>query len=310
MNSTKFIALAILSTSLFFGCKQNAENQISKHYKKENAPFAQDTAAPQIPISSIAAVENPNDTLHKFIRTADIKAKVSNTIFATYMLENEVNRASGFVTYTNLQSNIQSTNETNISNDSTQITTQFAVINTLTIRVPNIKLDTFLKAIAPLMAFIDHRIIEAEDVKLQMFANTRKQQHLAKYEKQLNNTINKENKTSKVIEAGNELVNSTQEADNRYFENLSLNDKIQFSTLNIYLYQNPQVKTETIAQVKIPQAYNPSFTSKMGASLKRGWIIFEDLFAGLLNLWPIFILAVFGYFIYKNYTSRSKLLPK
>ena len=57
-------------------------------------------------VSSSAAVVNKKDSTHKFIRTADLKFKVKSVIKSTYNIEDLTARQGGFVTYTNLSSNI------------------------------------------------------------------------------------------------------------------------------------------------------------------------------------------------------------
>ncbi len=99
-------------------------------------------------ISSSAAIENKKDTAHKFIRTADLKFKVKSVIKSTYNIEEITSRQGGFVTYTNLTSSIDKITPTAVSADSSLETTQYTVTNSITLRVPNIKLDTTLKEIS------------------------------------------------------------------------------------------------------------------------------------------------------------------
>ncbi len=118
-------------------------------------------------ISSSAAVVNSKDTTHRFIRTADLKFKVKSVVKATYTIEDIVARQGGFVTYTNLGSQINYSTTTAISADSSLVTNWYTVTNTLVLRVPNVKLDTTLKLIGRTIDFLDYRVIKAEDVALQ-----------------------------------------------------------------------------------------------------------------------------------------------
>jgi hypothetical protein len=122
-------------------------------------------------ISSSAAVETNKNGNRRFIRTADLKFKVKSVVKATYGIEDIVGQQGGFVTYTNLYSTIDYVNSTAISADSTLETTHFTVLNSMTIRIPNRKLDTTLKAIAKHIDYLDHRIITADDVALQLLSN-------------------------------------------------------------------------------------------------------------------------------------------
>ena len=121
-------------------------------------------------VSSSAALE-PKNSNRKFVRTADIKFKVKNVANSTYAIENTTNKFGGFVTYTNLQSTISDKSETKINQDSTLEITKYRVENNITIRVPNIRLDTVIKTIAKQIDFLEYRIIKADDVSLQMLSN-------------------------------------------------------------------------------------------------------------------------------------------
>src|SRR5665647_1186990 len=104
MQTTKIILELGLSI-LLFGCSQSRNEQMEKSVMADSTSNAF--------ISSSAAVENGKDTTHKFIRTADLKFKVKSVIKSTYNIEDITNRQGGFVTYTNLTSNID--NVTNIA---------------------------------------------------------------------------------------------------------------------------------------------------------------------------------------------------
>ena len=93
-------------------------------------------------ISSSAAVENGKDSTRRFIRTAELKFKVKSVIKSTYDIEDITNRQGGFVTYTNLTSDINNVTTIAVSADSTLETTYYTVTNSIKIRVPNTKLDT------------------------------------------------------------------------------------------------------------------------------------------------------------------------
>lgn len=120
-------------TALLFSCKKEEAST-------EDAALDSSTKITAA-ISSSAAVEKKGDN-RKFIRTADLKFKVKNVPQSTYAIENATNKFGGYVTYTNLQSSITDQIASKISQDSILETTKFSVQNSITIRIPNTKLDT------------------------------------------------------------------------------------------------------------------------------------------------------------------------
>lgn len=297
MKTTAKLGLTALTIiTLLFSCKKSDYDS----GELADAKMAADTTA----ISSSAAVEQ-KDSKQKFIRTADIKFKVKNVVKSTYAIENAVQKFGGFVTYTNLQSNIHDQIKTKISQDSTLETTKYSVENNITIRVPNTKLDTIIKTIAKQIAFLDYRIIKADDVSIKLLANQLSQKRGAVNEKRVEKAIDsKGKKINDVIDAENALANQKEENDNRIIENLSMQDQINFSTITLQLYQNETIKQEITAGEKDSAAYKPNLGIQIIDALKSGWYILQAILVFFVNLWPIILLIISGFFLHKKYYKK------
>jgi hypothetical protein len=258
-------------------------------------------------VSSSAAVETGKDSTRKFIRTADLKFKVKSVIQSTYDIENIANRQDGFVIYTNLASNIDNTEKTQVSADSSIETTFYTVTNTITLRVPNTKLDTTLKEIAKNIDYLDYRIIKAEDVALQILSNNLTEKRNSKNEERLSNAIdNKGKKLTETTVAEEILLSKKEEADNAKISNLSLQDQIKFSTINLSLYQPQTLKRELVFNNKAIDAYEPGFGSKMLEAMKYGVEILESFIISIIKLWVFILLALVIYLMYKKYYHQIK----
>ena len=289
---------SVVIIGLLFSCKKadyssNEDSTINK--------VSADSAA----VSSSAAVVDKNSK-QKFIRTADIKFKVKNVVKSTYAIENATQKFGGFVTYTNLQSNIHDQIKTKISQDSTLETTKYTVENNITIRVPNTQLDTVIKTIAKQIDFLDFRVIKADDVSLKILSNQLSQKRSANTEKRVEKAIDsKGKKINDVMEAENTLANQKEANDNRTIDNLSLQDQINFSTITLQLYQNETVRQEIMASEKNSNAYKPNLGIQILDSLKSGWYILESIFVFLINLWPFIIISLGGFFLYKKHGKKQ-----
>ena len=283
--------------ALLFSCKKAdyASSEETTDYK-----ISADSTA----VSSSAAVEK-KDSKQKFIRTADIKFKVKNVVKSTYAIENATQKFGGFVTYTNLQSNIHDQIKTKISQDSTLETTKYTVENNITIRVPNTQLDTVIKTIAKQIDFLDFRVIKADDVSLKLLSNQLSQKRSTNTEKRVEKAIDdKGKKINDIMEAENTLANQKEANDNRTIDNLSLQDQVNFSTVTLQLYQNETIRQEIMPSEKNSDAYKPNLGIQVLDSLKNGWYILESIFVFIINLWP-FILIGFGtFFLYKKYIKK------
>lgn len=264
----------------------------------------QETAI-RVPISSSAAVE-VKDSTKKFVRTADLKFKVKNVPQTTYTIENITTKFDGFVTYTNLQSNIIDHFETKISQDSTLESTRYNIENNITIRVPNKRLDTVLKCIAKEIDFLDYRVIKADDVSLKMLSNQLAQERNTQKEKRVEKAIDtKGKKINDVMEAENNLANQKEQKDAAKLDNLSIQDQINFSTLTIQIYQKESVKQEMVANTKNYNDYKPNIGIRLLDSLKSGWDVLIDIIVFLFEIWWFIAIGLAGFFLYKKYFKKE-----
>lgn len=255
--------------------------------------------------SSSAAVENNRDTVHTFIRTADLKFKVSNVEKSTYQIEDIITSHGGFVTFTQLNSAIDDVQTKAVSLDSSVETTYFTVTNTMTVRIPNTKLDTTLKDISKLVGYLDYRIIKADDVSLQLQANKLIQKRTGRTSSRLVNAIDGNHKKLEETTAAEELLeNKLAQADDALLSNRSLTDQMNFSTVQLSIYQRQTIKTELMANDKNITAYKPGFGSQVLDALSYGLEILKRILIGLIYLWPLIVLAFLGLMGYKKYIYR------
>ena len=297
MNKNTKIVLTLLALGIVLSCKESAS--------KENATYMEEATTDSTSVvSSSAAVENKNSN-RKFVRTADVKFKVKNVAKSTYAIEDATTKFGGFVTYTNLQSNIHSEDRTKVSQDSTLVTTKYKVDNNITIRVPNTKMDTVVKTIAKQIHFLDYRIIKADDVSLQMLSNELAQKRSNSSEKRLENAIDsKGKKLNQVVKAEETLEAKKEQNDASKLQNLSLQDQVNFSTLTLNIYQDESIKQEMVANEKSINAYRPNIGLQIWDSIKTGWFMLENIVSFIVVLWPFALLGFLGFFGYKKYLKK------
>ena len=315
MKKTKFGTVAIIAL-LMWSCSQSHREspamimaEVAYDYDME-APAEESISenlppSPETYISSSAALENPNDTTRRMIRTADIKFKVKDVIKATYSIENIVTKHNGFVENTNLTSQIKRAKETTVKEDSALVTTYYTIINTLVLRVPNIQLDATLKEIAQFVEFMDYRNISARDVTLDLLAKRLEQIRLARYDSRMANAIdNKGRRLNDVSDAEDNLLRKQAQADEAKLANLQILDKIKFSTISLSLYQNPSIKYEVIATEKTIKPYSVPFGTRFVDALKFGWTIIVEICLFLVNIWSLILVGVLAFWGVKYFRKR------
>ncbi len=258
-------------------------------------------------MSSSASVVDKKDTIKKFIRTANAKFKVKNVLKSTYIIEDITKKLGGYVTKTSLEANITSVENKQISEDSTLKITTFVVENNIIIRIPNYHLDSILRSFTPLIEFLHFRNIEADDIRFNIIQKELQQRRNAQYLKET------QNKTSQRIDIDRNRLDVRESSDNAYLDNLILMDKVEFSTINLNIYQNETFQYEMLANKDKIDAYQTSFWSKVSESLYVGWKVFEALILFALKLWGIavifiiiYLLIIFSIKKFKQFKNRKK----
>jgi hypothetical protein len=297
MKQVSKLGLAVLLLGIAFACKQATTSD------EASAETAADSVSIETTSSNAAVVKKESN--RKFVRTADLKFKVKNVAKSTYAIENIVAKNGGFVTFTDLKSTVNEKSETKISQDSTLETTRFTVDNTITLRVPNTQLDTVLKLMVNEVAFLDSRLIKADDVALQLLSNKMAQKRLTSHQKRLEKGIDtKGKKLNDITNAEDKVLDRETESDETVLKNLSLEDQVNFSTVTLYLYQRESLLQEMVANEKSINAYRPHIGLQILDGLKTGWFMFEAIIAFIVQLWSIIVLIILGLFIYKKYLKK------
>lgn len=264
-----------------------------------------DEAASAVPISSSAAVETGKDTTRKFVRTAEIKFRVKNVVAATYEIEDITTRMNGFVAYTNLSSTIDNKTTTAISSDSSLEATYYTVVNSMTLRVPNTALDTTLKSIAHLIDYLDSRVIRADNVTLQLLASGMARKRLQEHQGRLRSAIDRRGRTlEETTTAEENLIDRQGESDETTISNLSLNDQIQYSTINLSIYQRQAITEVVLPNDKNIDEYTPGVGSRIVESLYAGWRAMESAVVFLIQFWALYILLAIGWIIYRKFRKQ------
>ena len=151
----------VLTTIVFAGLLSSCKKSETVGYS-ESAEIAIDSSAITADSVSMAATQNIKDK--QFIKTANVNMEVKNVYESTISIKNYLKQNGGFVTNSNLRSNINSEDSYDISSEKAMLVKKYTVENQMQVRVPTEKLGAFLQFIHQQNLFLNHRIISAEDV--------------------------------------------------------------------------------------------------------------------------------------------------
>lgn len=305
-----YLTLSVGAAFFLSGCSERHEADYQSAPVKLEAPPSPAGIAEEggdgVPssdfISSSAASQPKSDSTRKFIRTANVKFKVSDVIRATTHIEDIVADMGGFVAHTNLASNQDDKTLVPISEDSSLETTYYTVTNSMTLRVPDTQLDSTLRAIAASVEHLDYRIITAEDVSINLLANRMAEERLAKQQQRLTKAIDQQGKKlPETVGAEDKLAGRSEESDNRRLSSIALMDKVKFSTVQLDIYQRQAIAREMLPNALNITAYEPGFGTKLENSFAYGWKIFSAFILMLAKLWGFFLFGIILFILYKRF---------
>lgn len=277
----------------YSGESSTAMSAYSKSSNSEAAAFV-----------SSAAKATPADTMHRFIRSAEVKFRTADVVRATIAIEDVVSTFGGFVTQSKLESKIDSRSESNISDDSLMETTKYTVQNIMTFRVPNAKLDSMLRALSPWVDFVDYRRVSAEDVKLRMIANDAYYSSASSKAKQLKKAKPKSGDSQ--IDVASAIDDASKDANHARFENARLQDLLDYSTVNLHIYQRQETRVQIFPRAIQINGDMPDFWERMGESLSVGWDFFINIIVVLSRIWAIIVIAVLVVLYVRYYNKKQK----
>ncbi|HTL81740.1 MAG TPA: DUF4349 domain-containing protein [Bacteroidia bacterium] len=260
-----------------------------------------------LPFVTSAGRMNKLDSSHRFIRTADMKFRVQSVAQATYRIEDLTADFGGYVADTKLASTLVYNSTTPVSVDSSLETMRYEVSNTLLLRIPAEKLDSALKSLAPLVDYLDYRNVNTQDITLDILANRLQQTRVAKYNIRVTSDIQQNSNHMDVQGAENSMLNQQENSDNALIENLRMDDKVRYSTVSINIYQPQTIRQELVKREKTVAAYEPGFGSQVGESLASGWRGLRVFLAGVILLWPMWMIGLSVLFGIRFYLKKKKV---
>ncbi|MBK9148109.1 MAG: DUF4349 domain-containing protein [Flavobacteriales bacterium] len=252
-------------------------------------------------MSSSAALTN-GDTARRFIRTADLKFRVRDVVQATYAIEDIAAAQGGHVEHAHLTTRVDQRYTMPVSEDSLLETTRFTVVSNSVLRVPAGRLDTTLKMLARFVDFLDHRTVKAEDVRPLMLANLLEQRRITRYSDRVEKAVDEQGNRLKETSATEErLLNRQEHADRALLSNMSLQDRIDYSTITLEIYQRQSVRQELLANERGVDRYEPGFFSKLGKAVAGGWRMLLRFFLLVAGNWSVILLAAIAFILLRRW---------
>ncbi len=286
----KFFSFLIGSIVMFSCSSGKYEDSKEKEYaapSSESAVIADSVAA----YAKGIATDTINGVTHNFIRKADLKFKVDNVLNSSKKIEDIVTGYGGYISSSELVSNRNYTQSTQINKDSILEQTFYTTTNHISLRIPNQKLDTVLRQISDLALFIDYRTLRSDDVKMKLFSNKLAENRYKNYNNKLQQKAEKvTTKQSQVLSTQENILAKQTSADEKRIESYELADQVNYSTITLEAYQAQTVMKQLLAVQEHVEPYQPSFFSKLADSFLSGFKILKEFVLGLISIWGLLLI--------------------
>lgn len=275
-----------------YSCKKS-EATVSD---SETAQYNKNIVADSVSSAATTLVKNK-----QFIKTANVNMEVKDVYEATISIEKSVLELGGFVTHSNLQSNVVSEETFNISNEEATLVKRYQTENTMQVTVPTEKLGEFLTLINSKKLFLNSRVINAEDVTSRI-----------KYAELEGKRIKKTSENISQLKTNKDKVGMSDEnrseENQQQLANMDVADNLKYSTVDVYI-KEPKLRIAEIAVTNsknIDNKYKFNFFYSAKNAFVEGYYLIQRLVVGLIMIWPLILIAAVAFYFYRKNKFNKK----
>ena len=252
-----------------------------------------DTTVDAAQVSSSAAVDT--DAQRKFIRTAQAQFRVKDVYTSALAIEDVAAQQGGFVVNNNITTQTMSVQRRPAGDGKLIELAEYTVRGTVVVRVPSDKTQTFLRAIASQMEFLDQRSFDAADAQFQMLRQQLAYQREQQAQQELGQAMQSGDRLDRKAEVITARSGAKLQRDEALIQQKEFEDKVAFSTINLSLHQLSKIRQTEMTDVEaVFQKHSPGFFTRLFDAVRSGWYGVLDLFIALMNVWPLWLIVAMG----------------
>lgn len=271
-----------------------AEDAVARREADDGVETATTVDAGQL--SSSAATYK--DGTRKFIRTAQAQFRVKDVYDSALAIEDVAAQQGGFVVDNNLSAQTLSSQRRPAGDGKLIELTEYQVRGSLTVRVPSDHTQDFLRAIAKQMEFLDQRAFQAADAQFDLLRRQLAWQREQDAQRELGDAIRGGDRLDRKADVIQARSGARQQRDEALIEQKQYEDRVDFSTITLSLYQLPKIRqTEMTDTEAVFRDHAPGFFPRMFEAIRAGWYAVLDVVVAVTAAWPLWLaiaLAVYA----------------
>ncbi len=252
-------------------------------------------------LSSAAALSMKEDSLHRFVKTANLRFRTKEVIETSLAVEQLFVERSGYIEHSNITSEEKEVNTAPIDDHSEWKITRYTTVSTITARIPADRLNDVLKALHPYVDYLDHRTVEARNIGFDSYLKKLVQERISAHAERFLKA-----KSPNEKEGLDQLLEREMQSDREKVQDMKLDDQVAYSTVTLSIYGNDKVSKQKVP-VFSTEGYEPGFGSRLLDKLETGWKLILGFVLALVSIWPVLVAGGIAWFWWKNRKANSKL---
>ena len=245
------------------------------------------------------------DAQRKFIRTAKSEFRVKDVYGSAMAIEDAAAEQGGFVIANHISAQTDDVRRIAAGDGKLVELAEYTTRGTMTVRVPSDRTQAFLRAIAAQMEFLDDRDFQANDVQLQILRQQLAWQRQQLVQQSLGQVAADSGRTDRRADAVVQRGDAIAQRDEALLQQKEFEDKVDFSTIELSLYQLPKVRrTEMVDAEALFRQNRAGFFPRLGESLLVGWNGVLDLVVALSTIWPLLLAGAAGLWAWRRWSAK------
>ncbi|WP_189644706.1 DUF4349 domain-containing protein [Luteimonas gilva] len=277
---------------------------MDKRMQEQAQRVDQDAPTAQQMTSSAATY---TDARRKFIRTARAQFRVADVYRSALAIEDVAAAQGGFVIRNDISAQTGAVQSRPMGEGKLLELAEYTVRGEVAVRVPSDKTQDFLRAIVGQMEFLDSRNFEAMDAQFQLLRQQLAYQRSQETQQELGAATAQGGKLGQKADAIAARGDAKLARDEALVAQKEFEDRVEFSTLQLSLYQAPRIRRTELTDVEaVFEQNSPGFFARLGSSLSIGWHGALNALVELAKLWPLWLAAVAAFFVYRRFFKRAR----
>jgi hypothetical protein len=225
-----------------------------------------------------------------------LKGKTKDLNHAVEFLEMYTKQRNGYVENSTTTREILGESSLQISEDTLAKMSNYRMVAELKLRIPYYLLDSAMLHSSSLLSYVDQRSLSNYHAEADFIANGLNQathEIMIETEDQAVQQTKPKHQT-RLVQTERKKQHLLQ-ANAAQIDNLKLQEKVMYATLNISLYEEEKTEIEKHLILEQLKPYEPGFLSKLWGSIQEGARGLESLILGIVSLWAWILAAWLSY---------------